>query len=174
MGFVDYLSRHPSGEPVPASLDDENFLNASVNQISTLLGFAHLMPRHSWPQIRNKCSQQVLAHDVTYCNMIGQSTNKMTSQESEREKRISNSAETFQAIVKLSKLSVCQNLHLRTEDCNPSCKITNFSTNYKTLKDMADQLEIKEQLELANTENIHTLTPSTSNPSGKHSERTPC
>ena len=106
--------------------------------------------------------------------MIGQPTNNITNQEIERVKRISNSAETFQAIVKLSKLSVCQNLHLQTEDCNPSCKITDFSTIYKTLKNMADQLEIKEQLELANTENIHTLTPSTSNPSGKPSERTPC
>ena len=49
MGFVEYLSRHPSGEPVPVSLDDEKFVIASVNQISTLLGFDHLMPRYSWP-----------------------------------------------------------------------------------------------------------------------------
>ena len=89
-GFVDYLSRHPWGEPVPVLLDDKKFLIASVNQISTLLGFDHLMPRYSWPQIRNKFSQQVLAHDVTYCNTIGQSLDNMTSQEIEREKRIAN------------------------------------------------------------------------------------
>ena len=29
MGFVDYISRHPSGEPVPVSLDDEKFAIAS-------------------------------------------------------------------------------------------------------------------------------------------------
>ena len=97
MGFVDYLSRHPSGEPVPVSLDDEKFVIASVNQINTLLGFDHSMPRYSWPQIRNKFSQQVLANDVTYCNTIGQSMDHMTSREIEREKRISNAAETFQA-----------------------------------------------------------------------------
>ena len=56
MGFVDYLSRHPSGESVPVSLDDEKFVIASVNQISTLLGFDHLMPRNSRSQIRNKFS----------------------------------------------------------------------------------------------------------------------
>ena len=86
MGFVDYISRHPSGEPVPVSLDDEKFVIASVNQISTLLGFDHLMPRNSWSQIRNKFSQHFLAHDVTSCNTIGQSTDHMTSQEIEREK----------------------------------------------------------------------------------------
>ena len=47
MGFVDYLSRHPSGKPVPVSLDDEKFVIASVNQISTFLSFDHLMPRNS-------------------------------------------------------------------------------------------------------------------------------
>ena len=104
MGFVDYLSRYPSGEPVPVSLDDEKFVIALVNQISALLGFAHLMPRHSWPHIRNKRSQQVLAHGVTFCKMFGQVTNNMTSQKIEREKRIANAAEIFQAIVKLSKL----------------------------------------------------------------------
>ena len=31
MGFVDYLSRHPSGEPVPVSLDDDKFAITSVN-----------------------------------------------------------------------------------------------------------------------------------------------
>ena len=98
IGFVDYLSRHPSSEPVPVSLDDENFVIFSVNQISTLLGFDHLMPRYSWPQIKNKFSQQVLAHDVTQCNTIGQSIDHLTSQEIEREKRIVNDAETFQAI----------------------------------------------------------------------------
>ena len=53
MGFVDYLSRHPSGEPVPVSLDDKKFVIASVNHISTLLVFDHLMPRNSWSQMRN-------------------------------------------------------------------------------------------------------------------------
>ena len=86
MGFVDYISRHPSGEPVPVSLDDEKFVIASVNQISTLLGFDHLMPRNSWSQIRNKFSQHFLAHDVTSCNTTGQSTDHMTSHEIEREK----------------------------------------------------------------------------------------
>ena len=74
MGFVDYIFRHPSNEPVPVSLDDEKFVIASVNQISTLLGFDHLMPINSWSQIRNKFSQHFLAHDVTYYNTIGQST----------------------------------------------------------------------------------------------------
>ena len=41
MGFVDYLSLHPSGKPVPVSLDDEKFVIASINQISILLGFDH-------------------------------------------------------------------------------------------------------------------------------------
>ena len=50
MGFVDYLSRHPSGEPVLVSLDDEKLVIASVNLISTLLGFDHLMPKNSWSQ----------------------------------------------------------------------------------------------------------------------------
>ena len=126
MGFVDYLSRHPSGKPVPVSLDDEKFVIASVNQISTLLGFDHLMPRNSWPQIRNKFSQHFLAHDVIHCNTIGQSTDHMTCQEIEREKRIANAAETFQAIVNYSNISVCQNSHSRTEDCDSSCKINYF------------------------------------------------
>ena len=47
MGFLDYLSRDPSGEPVPFSCDDEKFAIASVRQISTLLGFEHLMPKYS-------------------------------------------------------------------------------------------------------------------------------
>ena len=173
MGFVDYLSRHPSGEPVPVSLDDEKFVIASVNQISTFLGFDHLMPRNSWPHIRNKFAQQVLAHYVIHCNTIGQSIDHMTSQEIEREKRIMNAAETFQAIVNHSKVSVCQNLHSRTEDCDPSCKIFDFSTNYKTLKDMAEQLELTEQLEHSYIDNMNTLTPSTSNPSNNPSERLP-
>ena len=37
---------------------------------------------------------------------------------------------------------------------------------------MAEQLELTEQLEHPNIENTHTLTPSTSNPSGNPSERT--
>ena len=126
MGFVDYISRHPSGEPVPVSLDDEKFVIASVNQISTLLGFDQLMPRNSWSQIRNKFSQHFLAHDVTFCNTIGQSTDHMTCQEIEREKQIANAAETFQAIADYSNISVCQNSHLRTEDCDSSCKINDF------------------------------------------------
>ena len=126
MGFVDYISRHPSGEPVPLSLDDEKFVIASVNQISTLLGFDHLMPRNSWSQIRNKFSQHFLAHDVTFCNTIGQSTDHMTCQELEREKRIANAAETFQAIANYSNISVRQNSHSRTEDCDSSCKINEF------------------------------------------------
>ena len=126
MGFVDYISRHPSGEPVPVSLDDEKFVIASVNQISTLLGFDHLMPRNSRSQIRNKFSQIFLAHDVTSCNTIGQSTDHMTSQEIEREKRIANAAETFQARANYSNISVCQNSHSRTEQCDSSCKINDF------------------------------------------------
>ena len=173
IGFVDYLSRHPSGEPAPVSLDDEKFVTASVNQIRTLLGFDHLMPRNSWPQIRNKFSLQVLAHDVIHCNTIGQSTDHMTSQEIEREIRTVIAAETFQAIVNYSKTSVCQNLHSRTEDCNPSCKINDFSTNYKTLKDMAEQLELYEQIEPSNTDNMDTPTPGTSSPPDNPSGRSP-
>ena len=84
--------------------------------------------------------------------------NNMTSQEIEREKRIANAAETFQAIVNHSKISVCQGLHLRTEDCDPSCKIIDFSTNYKTLKDMADQFELLEQLEHPNLKYSYSNT----------------
>ena len=138
----------PSGEPVPVSLDVEKLAIASVNQISTLLGFDHLTPRYSWPQIRNKVSQQVIAHEVTIAH--DESMDNMTSQEIEREKRIADAAETFQAIVNHSKISVCQDLHLRTEDSDPSCKIIDFSTNYKTLKDMADQFELLEQVEHPN------------------------
>ena len=38
---------------------------------------------------------------------------------------------------------------------------------------MAEQLKLSEQLEHPNNKNTHTLTPSTSNPSGNPSERTP-
>ena len=165
MGFVDYISRHPSGEPVPVSLDDEKFVIALVNHISKLLGFDHLMPRNSWSQIRKKFSQHFPAHDVTYCNTIGQSTDRMTSQEIEREKRIANAAETFQAIANYSNISVCQNSHLRTEECDSACQINDFSTNFKIMKDMVEQLEPTEQQHYSTNENMDTLTPSTSNPS---------
>ena len=62
LGFVHYLSRHPSGEPVPVSYDDEKFV--SVNQKCTLLGFEHLMPRYSRSQLRNKLLQQIFSHDA--------------------------------------------------------------------------------------------------------------
>ena len=126
MGFVDYLSRHPSGEPAPVRLDDEKFFIASVNQITSFLGFDHMMPRNSCSQKRDKFSQPYLANDVTHCNTIGQSTGHMTCQEIEREKQIANAAETFQAIVNYSNISVCQNSHSRTEDCDSSCKINDF------------------------------------------------
>ena len=173
MGFVDYLSRHPLGEPVPVFLDDEKFVIASVNHISTLLGFDHLMPRNSRSQIRNKFSQYFLAHDVTYCNTIGQSTDHMTGQEIEREKRIANAAELFQAIANYSNIPVCQNSHSRTEDCESSCKINDFSKNFKIMKDMAEQLEPTEQQDYSTNENIDTLTPSTSNPSDNPVKRSP-
>ena len=80
------------------------------------------MPRSS--------SQQNLAHDVLYCNTIGQATNNMTSQEIERGKRFANAAETLQAILTHSKISLCQILHSRTGDCTPSCKIIDFSINF--------------------------------------------
>ena len=173
MGFVDYISRHPSGEPVPVSLDDEKFVIASVNQISTLLGFDHLMPKNSWAQIRNKFSQHFLADDVTSCNAIGQSTDHMTSQEIEREKRIANAAEIFQAISNHSNISVCQNSHSRTELCDSSCKINDFFTNFKILKEMAEQIEFNQQKELSTKENTDVLTPNTSNPSDKPENRSP-
>ena len=173
MGFVDYLSRHLSGKPVPISLDDKKFVIASKNQISTLLGFDHLMLRNSRTQIRNNFSQHFLAHDVIHCNTISQSTDHMTCQEIEREKRFTNAAETFQAIANYSNISVCQSSHSRTEDCDSSCKINDFFTNYKTLKDMAEQLELTEQIEHSKTDNTNTLTPSTSNPSDNPLERSP-
>ena len=89
----------------------------------------------------------------------------MTCQELEREKRTANADETFQAIVNFSNFSVCQNSHSRTEDCDSPCKINDFFTNFKILKDMAEQLELIEQTEDSITENMDTLTPSTSNPS---------
>ena len=97
----------------------------------------------------------------------------MTCQEIEREKRIANAAETFQAIVNYSNISVCQNSHSRTEDCDASCKINDFFTNFKILKDMAEQLKLTEQREHSITENMDTLTPSTSNPSDNPLERSP-
>ena len=126
------------------------------------------MPRNSWPQIKYKFSQHFLAHDVIHCNTIGQSTDHLTCQETEREKQIANAAETFHAIVNYSNISVCQNSHSRTEDCDSSCKI-----NDKTLKDMAEQLEIPEQIEHSKTENMDTLTPSISNSSDNPLERSP-
>ena len=51
----------------------------------------------------------------------------MTSQEIERDKRITNAAEALQAIFKHSKIAVCQNLQIGTEDCIPSCKSNYFS-----------------------------------------------
>ena len=174
MVFVDYLSRHPSGKPVPVSLNDENSVIASVNQINTLLGFDHLMPRNSWSQIRNKFSQHFLTHDVTHCSTIGQSTDHMACQEIEHEKRIANASETFQAIVNYSNIPVCQNSHSRTEDCDSTCKVNDFFfTSFKILKDMAEQLELTEQKEHSITENMDTLTPSTSNPSDNPLERSP-
>ena len=122
---------------------------------------------------RNKFSQHFLAHDVTYCNTIGQSTDHMTSQEIEREKRIANAAEIFQAIANYSNISVCQNSHSRTEDCDSACKINNFSTNFKIMKDMAEQLQPTEQQDYSTNENMDTLTPSTSNPSENPVKRSP-
>ena len=138
MGFVDYLSRHPSGKSVPVLYDGKKFV--SVNQISTLLGFEHLKPRYSGSQLRNKFSQQIFFHGTIYCNAIDQSANNMTSQEIEREKRIANAAELLQAIFTHFKISVCQNLHSLTEDCIRSRKAAGFSNNYKSLKDMSNQI----------------------------------
>ena len=73
---------------------------------------------------------------------MDQSANNMTSQEIELEKRIANAAETLQAIFTHSKISVCQNLHSRTENCIPSFKNIDFSTNYKTLRDRSDEHEL--------------------------------
>ena len=151
MGFVDYLSRHPSGEPVPVSYDDKKIV--SVNQISTLLGFEHLMPRYSRSQLGNKLWQQTLFHDTIYCNANGQSANNMTSQEIQREKRIANAAEHLQAIFTHSKISVCQNLHSPTEDCIRSLKVIDFYINYKSLKDMSDRFELTEQPQYSTVEN---------------------
>ena len=81
----------------------------------------------------------------------------MTSQEIEREKQNANAAETLQAIFTHCKISVCQNLYSRTEDCIPSCKIINFSTNYKTLKDIFDELELTEQPKNSTVNNAQTL-----------------
>ena len=104
---------------------------------------------------RNKFSQHFLAHDVTSCNTIGQSTDHMTSQEIEREKRIANAAETFQAIAYYSSISVCQNSHSRTEQCDSSCKINDFFlTNFNILKEMAEQIEFNQQKELITNENM--------------------
>ena len=70
----------------------------------------------------------------------------MKSQEIEREKRIVKAAELLQDIFTHSKISVCQNLLSRTEDCIPSRKTIDFSIN-KTLKDISDQFELTEQPE---------------------------
>ena len=152
---------------------DEKFVIASVNQVSTLLGFDHLMPRNSSSQIRNKFSQHFLAHDVNSCNTIGQSTDHMTSQEIEREKRIANAAVTFQAIANCSQISVCQNSHSRTEQCDSSCKINDFFTNFNILKEMAEQIEFNQQKELITNKNMDSLPPSTSNPSDNPVKRSP-
>ena len=97
----------------------------------------------------------------------------MTGQEIEREKRISNAAELFQAIANYSNIPVCQNSHSRTDDCESSCKINDFSKNFKIIKDMAEQLEPTEQQDYSTNENMDTLTPSTSNPSDNPVKRSP-
>ena len=78
-----------------------------------------------------------------------------------------------QAIVNYSNISVCQNSYSPMKNCDPSCKIKDFFTSYKTLKNMAEQLELNEQIEHSNTDNTNTLTSSTSNPSDNPSERSP-
>ena len=127
MRFVDYLSEHKSGDPVPVSYDDENFVIASVIQISLLLGCENLMLRYSRSQRSDKFSQQTVSHDLKYCNVVGQSTNKLVRQESEHEKRI----ETLQFLFAHSNFSECRNLYSRTEDCIPSCQRFDFLDNYK-------------------------------------------
>ena len=52
-------------------------------------------------------------------------------------------------------------------------KSTIFFINYKTLEDMAEQLELTEEIEHSKTEHMDTLTPSTSNPSDNPLERSP-
>ena len=95
----------------------------------------------------------------------------MSSQDIELEKRIANAAEILQSIFTHSKISMCQNLHSRREDCIPSCKTIDFFIKYKTLKDMSDQLEVTEQPENSTVNNEKTLKFSTSNPSGTFSEQ---
>ena len=97
----------------------------------------------------------------------------MTSQEIEREKRIANAAETLQATANYSNISVCQNSHSRTEQCDSSCKINDFFTNFNILKEMAEQIEFNQQKELLTNENMDSLTPSTSNPSDNPVKRSP-
>ena len=94
MGFVDNLSRHPSGESLSVSYDGKKIV--SVNQISTLLGFEHLKPRYSGSQLRNKFSQQIFFHDTIYCNAIGQSANCNANGQSAR-----NELRTLQNFCKL-------------------------------------------------------------------------
>ena len=96
----------------------------------------------------------------------------MTSHEMEREKQIANAAVTLQTIFTHFKISVCQNLHSRTEDCFPSCKVIDFFINYKTLKDISDQFDLTEQHEYSTVNNTQTLTPNSSNPSGTPSIQT--
>ena len=64
-----------------------------------------------------------------------------------------------------SKISVYSNFNSRTGDCIPSCKTIDFSTNYKTFKDISDQFELTEQPENSTVYNAQNLKPSTSNPS---------
>ena len=97
----------------------------------------------------------------------------MTSQEIEREKRIANAAELFQAIANYSNISVCQNSHSRTEQYDSSCKINYFFSNFNILKEMAEQIEFNQQKELITNENMDSLTPSTSNPSDNPVKRSP-
>ena len=110
MGFVDYLSRNPSGHSVLVVSDYEKLIMTSVNHISLLLGFENLPPRYSRSQIRDKFSHQTVCHDSKYCNVIGQSINELTRQKSERKNRIEKAAETLQTLFALSYLSVSENI----------------------------------------------------------------
>ena len=51
-----------------------------------------------------------VSHYSKYCNVIGQSINKLTRQKSERKKRIEKAADTLQTLFALSYLSVSQNI----------------------------------------------------------------
>ena len=93
MGFVDYLSRHPTNKPIPHFEDDEKFVIASVSNIGILLGFDKAMPETQVKTDREQFTLDSFQSVETCCNMIGQNHESKTTNEIEEEQLIQHAAE---------------------------------------------------------------------------------